>query len=167
MNVSRDIPYYIHVYNIPYFLEFFLRVLLISECANMWVQFEGRNNTRSGAINIATLPCSYVHCTSGRFSPRWFLVCDTVSGTFRRVKGYQCEHAWRMGKRKRRDVRCFDKLIQNYWYHEQCVAITHIQMILTLYWGICRFKVHSIAVCIHTRNILPCYECCMVPIHKK
>ena len=55
MNVSSDTPYYIHVYNIPYFLEFFLWVLLISECANMRVQFEGRNNTRSGAINIATL----------------------------------------------------------------------------------------------------------------
>ena len=54
--------------HIPYFLEFFPQVLLISECANMRVQFEGGNNTRVGTINIATLPCSYTHCASGRFS---------------------------------------------------------------------------------------------------
>ena len=33
---------------IPYFLEFFPQALLISGCANMWVQFEGGKKTRVG-----------------------------------------------------------------------------------------------------------------------
>ena len=35
----------------------------------MQVQFEGRNNTRAGSINIATLPHSYTHCAPSSFSP--------------------------------------------------------------------------------------------------
>ena len=35
----------------------------------MRVQFEGGDNTRVGAINIITLPLSYVHCAPSRFSP--------------------------------------------------------------------------------------------------
>ena len=40
------------------FLKFFLRLLdvLISECANMRVQFKGGNKIRVGTINIAALP---------------------------------------------------------------------------------------------------------------
>ena len=47
---------------VPYFLVFFLWVLLISECAGMRVQFEGGNKTRVGTINIAALPHSYMDC---------------------------------------------------------------------------------------------------------
>ena len=36
--------------SIPHFLKFFLRILLISERANLWVPFEGRNNSRAGTI---------------------------------------------------------------------------------------------------------------------
>ena len=38
----------VYILRILYFLEFFPRVLLISECGSMWVQFKGRNNTRAG-----------------------------------------------------------------------------------------------------------------------
>ena len=70
----------------------------------MRVQFEGRNNTRSGAINIATLPCSYAHCASERFSPRWFLVCDTVSGAFRRSRDISVNmlEGWARGREEKK-----------------------------------------------------------------
>ena len=55
---------------IPYFLEFFPWViLLISECADMRVQFKGGNKARAGTVNITTLLRSYVHCVPSRFSP--------------------------------------------------------------------------------------------------
>ena len=80
---------------LPYILEFFLWVLLILECAGMriqleggnkrvlliWeragmrVQFEGGNKTRVGIINIATLPCLYVHCTPSKSSPYKHEIC--------------------------------------------------------------------------------------------
>ena len=53
---------------IPYILEFFLWVLLISECAIVRIQFAGGNKTRAGTINITTLLCSYAHCAPSRFS---------------------------------------------------------------------------------------------------
>ena len=39
---------------IPYFLNFFPRVLLISVPARMWVQFEGGNKTRVGSISLGS-----------------------------------------------------------------------------------------------------------------
>ena len=39
---------------IPYFLDFFLRVLLISGPARMRVQFEGGNKTRAGSISLGS-----------------------------------------------------------------------------------------------------------------
>ena len=39
--------YILYAQKLPYFLEFFPRVQLISECANMQVQFKGRNQGRS------------------------------------------------------------------------------------------------------------------------
>ena len=57
-----------------YFLKFFPRVLLISRCANMRVQFKGGDTTRAGTINIAILPHSYAHCPPSRFSPN---ECET------------------------------------------------------------------------------------------
>ena len=46
-----------------YFLEFFLQVLLILECANMRPgTIRGRNKTRADTINITTLPRLYVFC---------------------------------------------------------------------------------------------------------
>ena len=61
---------------VPYFHEFFLRVLLISERTNMQVQSENRNKTRASTINIAaTLPCSCVHYAPSRFSPNEYEMC--------------------------------------------------------------------------------------------
>ena len=56
-------------YKVLYFLEFFQQVLLISECANMWVQFEG------GVINIVTLTHLYAHCAPSRFSLNERKIC--------------------------------------------------------------------------------------------
>ena len=36
---------------------------------------QGGNKTRAGTINIATLPRSYAHCTSSRFSPNESEIC--------------------------------------------------------------------------------------------
>ena len=38
---------------IPYFLDFFPRVLLISVAARMRVQFEGRSKMRAGSISLS------------------------------------------------------------------------------------------------------------------
>ena len=79
--VPRPIPRFsmLHVENqeglVPHFLEFFPRVLLISGCANIRVQFEGQNKTRVGTINIATLPCLHAHCTSSGFCPKKHEIC--------------------------------------------------------------------------------------------
>ena len=45
---------------IRYFFEFFPWVLLISDCANMWVQFKGGNKRRAGTIinHNSTLMCT-------------------------------------------------------------------------------------------------------------
>jgi len=40
--------------SIPYFLDFFLRVLLISVRARTRVQFKGRNKTRAGSISLGS-----------------------------------------------------------------------------------------------------------------
>ena len=61
-----------------YFLEFFPRVLLISSCASMRVQFKGENKTRAGTINIATLPHLYVHCAPSELSPNKYEICTWI-----------------------------------------------------------------------------------------
>ena len=60
---------------VPYFLEFFPRLILISECASMQVQYEGGNNTRAGIIIITTFLRWYAHCAPSRFSPNKREIC--------------------------------------------------------------------------------------------
>ena len=57
------------------FLEYFPWVLLISEGARMRVQFESRNKTRTGSVNIITLPRWNVHCASSSFSQNKCEIC--------------------------------------------------------------------------------------------
>ena len=46
---------------LPYFLEYFPQVLLISVLIRMLILIEGGNKTRVGSINVTTLPRFYVH----------------------------------------------------------------------------------------------------------
>ena len=84
--------------NILYFLEFFPRVLLISGCANMQVQFKGGKETRAGTINIATLLCSYVHGDYSRaefisFSSSQVTGAGTIQGReeFKEIRYLHCK----------------------------------------------------------------------------
>ena len=57
-------------------LRYFLKSgYIISECANVRVQFKGRNNTTADAINIATFTHSYAHCSPIRFSQNEHEIC--------------------------------------------------------------------------------------------
>ena len=38
--------------HVPYFLEYFPQVPLISDCAYPWVQFEDGNNSGAGSISL-------------------------------------------------------------------------------------------------------------------
>ena len=52
--------------------------ILPTECANMWVQLEGRNKPRADSINIAALLCWYAHSSFSTFSPNECEICKNL-----------------------------------------------------------------------------------------
>ena len=64
---------------IPYFLEFFPKVRLTSECANMRVQFEGGNKTRAGKLisqHFRTRMCTALLADLAQMNVKSALDCD-------------------------------------------------------------------------------------------
>jgi len=82
-------------FKIPYFLDFFPWVLLISVPARTWVQFEGGNKTRVRSISLSSA-CRALQCTRSFSVPRCEYFC-TWSSTHLVWISLLCGHYSRAG----------------------------------------------------------------------
>ena len=81
---------------VPYFLDYFLRVLLISDHTYPWVQYEGGYKTRVGSFNFSLVWRALQSLMRHQSAHEWRLCTAQILGTYSAV---QCMSTNQLDKR--------------------------------------------------------------------